>query len=511
VPEFPVDVFPTWLRDFIEAESTATQTPKDLAAMLVLAVVAIASAGKVRVRIKDGHEEPLNLWTVIVLPPAARKSPVFRDVTEPVETFEAEAAEKIRESIAEALQLRRVLESRLKRAEDRAGKGDAPKRGELLAEAQRIRRELDSLAVPIQPRLVVDECTPERLASLLREHDGRMAVLSAEGDIFDFMSGRYTASGAPNLGVFLRGHAGDPLRVDRVGRAAEFVRCPALTLGLAIQPEVLEGLMARPGFRGRGLLARFLYAVPKSTLGRRDVEAPPVPLEDRSNYMSGVRALLNLPWGTDTEGRPSAHSLTLNAEAREALLEFERDLEPRLGELGDLGHLSDWAGKLAGAVARVAGLLHIADLVNDFPPWAVPVGHGCVRRAARVGGYLIEHAQAAFAQMGADPDMENARYLVRGIERVGRPTFSKRDAFESTRGRFKRVSELEPALALLEDRNYIRRRPDDPHPGSGRKPSPTFEVNPIPFSQNPQNRGAAGDSVDCEDFGDHPTADGAGR
>ena len=53
-----------------------------------------------------------------------------------------------------------------------------------------------------------------------------MAVMSAEGgDVFDQMGGRYQRM--PNFGVYLKGHAGDTLRVDRVHRPAEYVEQPA--------------------------------------------------------------------------------------------------------------------------------------------------------------------------------------------------------------------------------------------------------------------------------------------
>lgn len=82
--------------------------------------------------------------------------------------------------------------------------------------------------------------------------------------------GRHSG-GAANLEVFLKGHAGDLLRVDRKGRPAEHVEHPALTLGLAVQPDVLRDIARMPGFRGRGLLARILYALPTSTVGRRKI------------------------------------------------------------------------------------------------------------------------------------------------------------------------------------------------------------------------------------------------
>ena len=56
-----------------------------------------------------------------------------------------------------------------------------------------------------------------------------------------------------------------------------YIERPCLTIGLAVQPEVLQGLAGRPGFRGRGLLARFLYSLPESLVGRRQAGAPAVP------------------------------------------------------------------------------------------------------------------------------------------------------------------------------------------------------------------------------------------
>ena len=114
-------------------------------------------------------------------------------------------------------------------------------------------------------------------------------MLSAEGGIFTAIAGRYNAT--PNLEVFLKGHAGDLLRVDRKGRVAEHVPHPALTLGLAVQPEVLRDIARMPGFRGRGLLARILYSVPPNAVGHRRVGAPAVPEAVVAAYHDTLREL----------------------------------------------------------------------------------------------------------------------------------------------------------------------------------------------------------------------------
>ena len=56
--------------------------------------------------------------------------------------------------------------------------------------------------------------------------------MSAEGGVFDLMAGRYSATGMPNFEVFLKGHAGDTIIVDRVGRPAERIDHPAVTIKL---------------------------------------------------------------------------------------------------------------------------------------------------------------------------------------------------------------------------------------------------------------------------------------
>ena len=103
---------------------------------------------------------------------------------------------------------------------------------------------VDAIDVPEVPRLVADDVTPEAVASLLADHGGRIAVISAEGGVFDIIAGRYNGN-IPNMDVWLKGHSGDMIRIDRKGRPPEYIRKPALTLGLMIQPEVLKSIAAQ--------------------------------------------------------------------------------------------------------------------------------------------------------------------------------------------------------------------------------------------------------------------------
>jgi replicative DNA helicase len=480
VPAFPVEVLPGWLGEYVAAVATATQTPSDLAGMLALAVLATVAAGSVEVEPRPGWREPLCLFIGVGMDAGTRKSSVFTAMTRPVADFERQQAAAALPGITETATLRRIADQAAATAEVAAGKASASQQEEARAEAIARAAEAARLVVPPVPRWLVDDATPEALAGLLATY-GRIALLSPEGDVFDQMAGRYNQAGGPNLGVYLKGHAGDLLKVDRRGRPPEYVERPCLTIGLAVQPEVLRGLAGRPGFGGRGLLARFLYSLPESLVGRRQPGAPPVPAAVADRYALELQALaasLTTSAGPDA-GDEGPALLTLDQAAEELLLGFERELEPRLAAgSGDLANLAGWAAKLVGATCRLAGLLHLAGHLRDG--WARPIGADTLAGAVRLAGYLVEHARAVFDLMGADPRVEDARWLLDWISRTGQAQFTRRDAHQAARGRFRKAGDLEPALALLQEHGYLRRVDADPtSPKGGRPPSPRFLVHPL--------------------------------
>jgi replicative DNA helicase len=480
VPGFPVEVLPGWLAEYVASVAIATQTPPDLAGMLTLAVLATVAAGAVEVEPRPGWREPLCLFVAVGMDAGTRKSSVFTALTQPVADFERDQAAAALPAITETITLRRIADQAAAHAEAAASKAPIDQQEERQAEAIARAAEAANLIVPAVPRWLVDDATPEALAGLLATY-GRIALLSPEGDVFDQMAGRYNQAAGPNLGVYLKGHAGDLLKVDRRGRPPEYVERPCLTIGLAVQPEVLQGLVGRPGFRGRGLLARFLYSLPESLVGRRQAGAPPVPPAVADRYTLELHALAaSLATPARNEG-PAL--LALDREAAELLLGFERDLEPRLAAgSGDLAHLAGWAAKLAGATCRLAALLHLASHLRDG--WAHPISAETFAAAIRLADYLIEHARAVFDLMGADPHLDDARWLLDWVHRTNRTQFSRRDAHRAApRGRFATATDLEPPLRLLEEHGYLRRV--DPEPsqdprGRGRPASPRFLVNPLP-------------------------------
>ena len=459
LPVFSVDALPETVRRYVLAVAESTQTSVDMAAVEALGVVSLCSQGKYFIRGNADWVEPLNIYTVVILPPAERKSSVLTMMIRPVEEYEKEENSRRNAGIIESQMVLSRLEKEKRSLVERASKGKATEE-EVRAKAAEIAKY-----EPIKPlRLFVDDVTSEKLTSVLAENKGCAAVVSAEGGIFDIISGLYSRN--VNIDVFLKGHSGDTIRVDRIGRASESIIHPALTMVLAVQPEVLNGLMSNNTFRGRGLTARFLYAMPKSTVGSRSFSTKPIPEGVRARYQALIETILS----SDNEQEP----ISLDDSAREVLEDLFNEIEGRLK--GDLAEISDWAGKFVGAVLRISGILHVMKYPKDS--MFDSVDRETMENAVAIGRYFLAHAKAAYSLMGADTVNKDAQYLLSFIKRERLTEFSRRDAMRLCRS-FKTADSMQPVLNRLCEYGYLAVKPQEPVSGIGRRPSEVYVTNPV--------------------------------
>ena len=316
-------------------------------------------------------------------------------MTEPLAHYERQEVERLTPMIEQNRNDRIILLESLKHSQKQAARTTkAEDRKAHKERAAEIVSQLAELEVLTSPQYIGDDATPESVALLLSDNGGRFALLSPEGDVFDLMAGRYSGGGAPNFGVYLKGHAGDDIRVNRANRdfVPRYVYEPALSIGIAIQPEVLRGLTLKKGFRGRGLLGRFLYSLPQSLLGRRKINPNPLDSSIAAAYQQHILNALRLESDAGDDGKPRPHVLTVADDALNELDRFASSMEKRLGPSGDLASMGDWAGKLVGAVCRIAGIFHGLINANSVSPERKQIDAETMLGAIAVGEYLIPHA-----------------------------------------------------------------------------------------------------------------------
>jgi hypothetical protein len=479
IPPFPTDALPKPIANMVRRLAIAAQVDEAMVAVPALGALSACTGGNAEIQIRAGWVEPLNLYTVTVAHSGERKSSVQRTMMRPIYEAERQLAQNVRAERRERETEKKVATRNAQLLSNAAAKVEdddtEQTRAARLQDAIAVAEMADSIVVPEIPRLVTDDVTPEAIASLLAEQGGRMAVISSEGGPFDIIAGRYS-QGSPNLDVWLKGHCGDMLRVDRKGRGTEHVDKPAITMALMIQPSVLVEIAATRQFRGRGLLARFLYACPHSKVGNRKIAQPPVGETTKEAYETVVRDLAvgMRSWGSDPA------MLTLTEEAHQTMVAIETEIEPTLARDGELGALADWGAKLPGAIARIAGNLHLAELGAEQGP-RVSVTADTIRAAYRIGEYFMASAIAAFHAMGADSVTANAVWLLERIHGTGCDGLSERDIYLAGRHRIPTMADLKPVLHRLLDHGWLVRL----HPAAeqqtrpGRPASPRYRIFPI--------------------------------
>jgi putative DNA primase/helicase len=183
----------------------------------------------------------------------------------------------------------------------------------------------------------------------------------------------------------------------------------------------------------------------------------------------------------DTE---SGSLVRLDAGAKRCFDRWRAEVEAMLADGGQLELIRDWGGKLAGATARIAGVLHC---VTDSPQ--VPLSEDTIKAAVSISRYLIQHARYVLLGMSHDEaDVSvQAFHILNWIRRHEPKVFGQRDAHQSLKGRFSRAEDMALALKELESRGYIRRGPK-PQTSVGRPPSPVWEVNPAFLNDEPPAR-----------------------
>lgn len=471
VPDLPADLLPGWVRDMAAAVAESTQTPPAMSVMVALSVLATCLHRRFEVAPfgeDDDYTEPLCLWTLTALPSGSRKTAVINALSAPLVYWEKLERDRLRPEIARVTSARLVAKKRIEKLAKDAVSADTDQDRERIRKL--IQEEEETMPADLRaPRLFTGDVTAERLQALLVEHGERMAVLSDEAGIFLIMAGLYSG-GMASLDVFLQGHAGTPMRVDRADRCAH-VDSPALTFGLALQPGVLADVAGSRRFRDSGLLARFLYAMPESNVGRRDVRRRgSIPSFVRNEYERRIHGLLDGRGGIASAPRV----LPMTDPARECWLDLADEIEREQGERGRLEAIADWSSKLPGAAARIAALFELADVGTN----AEAVSLESTKKAVALARLLIEHAQAAFGLLGADAVDADAKAIIAWAQEARRASFKKSECQKAMEGRFRSVSRLEKAIERLElgDAAKVEKQPN-----RGARPTTMIRMNPKLF------------------------------
>ena len=469
IEKFPVEALPPDIGDYAKAVSESTQTPVDMVGTSVLTLSAVCIQGKYVIMGKPDWIEQLSMFANIIAYSSERKSAVLHAAAKPLDNYEIQFNIRNAAHVESSKMRKRILERRQKAIEDKVAKGNAE-----VEELEQIAQEIADFQEEKPLHLYVDDITTEKLVSVMASNNGRAALISSEGGIFDTLAGIYTKN--VNIDVMLKGYSGDTIRVDRIGRESESIMNPALTILLMTQPKVISDVLSNATFRGRGLTARFLYCLPVSSVGSRNFQSTPVPDEIYQRYEKKMVNMLQ------EEYPPKAEVIKLSDEALKLLTDFANGIEPKLKT--EYAEIADWVGKLVGNTLRIAGVLCRAEIMRapEFLTENEPlvVSGKTMENAIKLGRYYLSHALAVYDVIPEASMHKQANRILKMIKEKKLSEFDRRIAMRNCRV-FKTVAEIQPVLDFLDDYGYIVRQPEKTS-SNGRPPLPKYTVNPAVMS-----------------------------
>ena len=475
----PIDVLPPALRDHVLSVSASMQVPADMPCLLALACVSAAVAGTIDVQARPGWIEPVNIYTGIILPPASRKSPSYKAMTAPLREWEADEIKAVAPDLANARDRVAVAEKSLTVAIQKSAAGQ-----ELEAVAA-ARKQLSkaTAAVPPDGRLLAGNITPEKIEVRMALQGGRLAILEPEPGPLQVLAGRYDNKAA-RLDELKKAHDCEPLLTDRMGRESVRIERPALTLGIMLQPGVLERLSNVESFRIEGALARFLWCAPPHGLGKRLTGAA-VPHLDQAAQVEYGRVLQTLlretcihPHQGHDDGA-AQHVLTLTPDALAVLHDFESETEEQLGDGGQYEEIRDWAGKMVGQSLRIAALLSVSMRAGENRGLFAPIEQASMAGATTLLRALSSHALHVLVGHRNEGNTADLAYLLRRLRDLP-PNSTESQLREASRGRssIRSAEDVSILLDELEARNCVRRVSPSPSGNRGRPSSPAIALHP---------------------------------
>jgi len=404
--EFPIDrALPDGpLREYVKAVAEQCQVAPELPAMMVAPILLSCMAKKYEISAAPGWTEATALWVVCALRSGERKSAIMSALTAPLYNWERERAKEYSLEIIQHESAVKVLKGQVASLQKDAQKA-SPIYEDKLEEALTRLAALEE-SEPSYKEIVATDTTTEALAALMQRNHERVLVACAEADPLDIALGRYT-NGVPNLGVWLNGHAGDTFKASRMSRGPTVLIKPELSMAITPQPNSMGSLFGSQASVDKGFLARFLFGIPESMLGRRKRDPEQIPNRLKEYWQKTCQAHLN------AEVPEKAKKITLSEGALD-LFNAERDrVELVLADQRLSASMRSWYSKLPGAVLRLSLALKGPTLAEN--PSGTPLEESLMACALAWVPYLEANYRRAAGAATEDPDAKLANAAVRWI------------------------------------------------------------------------------------------------
>ena len=517
---FPIDALPELMRNAVVEVAERIQAPTEMVVAHALTVLSTAVQGQYDVirdtQFQGGNKlrSPVSLFVLTILDSGERKSTssLFKGkLREHEKSLKASKSKEFAHYDAQKdvySKKRDTLLAEIRRQ---------TKAREDTSECERRLEELEQPKGPVIPKWSYEDMTMEGLLKSMK--DWPVAVLETDeaGSIF----GGYSMSSDHSMKTFAQLNklwSGDRVKITRgdVTKEAELDGA-RLTVGLSLQPSVLQKFMDSQGEQaeGSGFLARFLVSAPESLMGTRFYEETRKAWFGLAAFNEKILKLLNQTVKTRTDRRRKPKVMTLTPEAMNIWIEYHNSVEAQIAEGGKYRDVKSTAAKSAENAARIAALFEILDGSSsnqetkldhidfsepesvesgadtdsvDNEPEGPKVGETQMVAGVRLAQWYLDEAQRYQTKVLVPKEIQNAwkldAWLLRRCREKHVDYFPKNEVLQGGPGSMRKCEQLQAALNILKDHHRIQTVPKGPTPGK----KAWIHLNPalIPNSQDLQ-------------------------
>lgn len=374
---FPLSTLPDPFEGYVTAQAEAMCVDPSMVAVPGLCALASSIGNARHVQIKSNWSEPSTLWSMLIAPSGALKSPALEKALAPI--FRKE--------------------QQLKQKHDRE------------LEAWQDRDEEDRGAKPQRERRLVNDATVESVALLHNDHPRGLLLYRDElaGWLGSF--NQYN-KGESDLQKWIEFYEARPLEIDRKSsdRPSLFIRSPAVSVTGSIQPQVLDDRLNALHFQS-GFAARTIMCEPPQR--DRRLNDHDVTEEVRQRYHGLVDRLYGLSM-PDRSGMGSNVDLSLDGTAWEIFREYHDGCQEIIEDLQS-GPLRSMVAKNQAASARLALIFQLCE-----NPRSEEVGRDAMIAGTRLARWLRKESarvyqRHGFHERGVTEERRRARQLPTGI------------------------------------------------------------------------------------------------
>jgi hypothetical protein len=337
--EYPVDRLPGMIGQAVREVADYTQAPAALVAASALSAVSAVVQTYFSVSRNSRLHGPASLFLLTVAESGERKSSVDALFMQPIRDWEAKQLQEKKLRDEEYQREWQAWESA--KPEER---GDPPEKP------------------GPTPRMVRVDDTSEALLMHLSEYPIAAVICSEAGIIF----GGHAMKPEQVQRHMAQANAlwdGGPIVEGRVKRGETNIPSVRVTMGLMVQPHLMQKLLSQNDgmARGIGFLARFLFCQPETTQGTRFYKDPP-PMPGLDDFHQRVQLLLRSVAAKDNLGRLITDHISFDENAQSVWINFYNEVEEYLGGDSIYSGIRDVASKAAENAARIACCLHVFTL-----------------------------------------------------------------------------------------------------------------------------------------------------